>query len=400
MPKVSVIVPVYNVQRYLRGCLDSILAQTMRDLEVVCVNDGSTDASRDIIEDYLHRDPRVRVVDKANAGYGAGINDGFAAATGEWLTILEPDDLFPHDACQLMYEACVADDLDFLKADASVFWGEGQTYREEPAPTSPDRASYEHVFDPSANPGARFSRAGQPGMYRASFIRDKGIRLHESAGASFQDTGLWAQCMFVGTRARFLDRVCYLIRRDNPDSSEKDRRKVYTICDEWDFIRSRIDELSVPHPDECARSSAWFRFRGYRWNLDRIASDKCLEFLERFSADFRKLDEAGELDRSYFEPEEVAWLQEVMASPELVYWRQYAHRDELEGLRAQVGRLVAERDQAAAERDKAVASRDEANRRAQELQAKVDEVYASHSYQVGHALLTPLSAIRHAGDKR
>ena len=400
MPKVSVIVPVYNVQRYLRGCLDSILAQTLTELEVVCVNDGSTDASRDIIEDYLHRDPRIRVVDKPNAGYGAGINDGFDAATGEWLTILEPDDLFPRDACQLMYDACVADDLDFLKADASVFWGEGPTYREEPAPTSPDRPSYEQVFDAAANPGARFSRAGQPGMYRASFIRENGIRLHESPGASFQDTGLWAQCMFAGRRVRFLDRVCYLIRRDNPDSSEKDRRKVFTICDEWDFIRGRIDEMTLPNPYACARASAWFRFRGYRWNLDRIASDKCLDFLERFSEDFRRLDAAGELDRSYFEPEELAWLEGVMASPELVYWRQYAHRDELEGLRAQVGGLQLERDQALAARDRARTERDEANRRADALQAKVDEVYASHSYQVGHALLTPLSAIRHAGDKR
>lgn len=391
-PLVSVIVPAYNVRRYIAGCLDSILVQTLEDLEVVVVNDGSTDGTRDILASYQERDPRVRVVDKPNAGYGAGINDGFDAARGTWLTILEPDDLFPHNACELMYKACAADGLDFLKADASVFAGEGPTYREEPAPTSPYRQAYERVWDTSLNPGAFYARAGQPGMYRADFIRSAGIRLHESPGASFQDTGLWAQCMFMGRRVRFLDRVCYLIRRDNPDSSEKDRNKVYTICDEWDFIRRRIGELSVPQPEACAKSAAWFRFRGYRWNLDRIASDACLDFLRRFADDYRMLDEAGELDRSYFEPEEAAWLDELLASPELVYWRQYANRDELESLRRQVAELSAARDEA-------VRQLEAASVQVRDLQSRADEVYASNSYKVGHALLAPLSALKHAGGR-
>ena len=80
-PTVSLLVPIYNVERYLRECLDSARAQTLDDIEVICINDGSTDGSRAIIQEYLDADPRFRVIDKANSGYGASMNMGLEAAS-------------------------------------------------------------------------------------------------------------------------------------------------------------------------------------------------------------------------------------------------------------------------------------------------------------------------------
>ena len=69
-PKVSILVPIYNTSKYLPECLDSLLGQTLKDIEIVCINDGSTDNSPDIIREYQKRDSRVKLVDKANSGYG------------------------------------------------------------------------------------------------------------------------------------------------------------------------------------------------------------------------------------------------------------------------------------------------------------------------------------------
>ncbi|MCH3948876.1 MAG: glycosyltransferase [Olsenella sp.] len=90
--KVSVVVPTYNVERYLDQCLTSIQMQPFANVEVICVNDGSTDGSLGIMQEHAARDPRVRVIDKPNAGYGAACNAGIDGATGDYVAIVEPDD--------------------------------------------------------------------------------------------------------------------------------------------------------------------------------------------------------------------------------------------------------------------------------------------------------------------
>ncbi len=89
---ISVVVPVYNVAKYLRRCIDSVLAQTCGDWELVCVNDGSTDGSLDILNEYAARDGRIRIISKQNAGVSAARNDGIAAARGEYVLFLDSDD--------------------------------------------------------------------------------------------------------------------------------------------------------------------------------------------------------------------------------------------------------------------------------------------------------------------
>lgn len=92
-PVVSIIIPVYNVERYLRRCLDSVLAQTLTDWEAVCVNDGSPDGSAAILEEYTARDTRFRIVTKTNGGLSDARNAGMAVARGEYLVFLDSDDM-------------------------------------------------------------------------------------------------------------------------------------------------------------------------------------------------------------------------------------------------------------------------------------------------------------------
>ncbi len=92
MPKISVIVPVYNVERYLSRCLDSILSQTYSDIEIICVNDGSTDNSADILSDYAARDSRVKIVTQKNSGLSVARNIGLKHATGQYISFIDSDD--------------------------------------------------------------------------------------------------------------------------------------------------------------------------------------------------------------------------------------------------------------------------------------------------------------------
>ena len=105
VPKVSVVVPVYNVEKYLRQSLDALVAQTLREIEIICVNDGSTDASLSILEEYSRKDVRIRIISRQNAGYGSAVNAGIGAARGEFLAIAEPDDYVDPAMFETLYFA-------------------------------------------------------------------------------------------------------------------------------------------------------------------------------------------------------------------------------------------------------------------------------------------------------
>ena len=103
MVKVSVIIPVYNVEKSLRQCLESLLGQTLEDIELLCINDGSTDGSLEILEEYASKDERVKIFDKENEGQGVGRNIGIKNATGEFIAFVDPDDWVEPEMYEKMY---------------------------------------------------------------------------------------------------------------------------------------------------------------------------------------------------------------------------------------------------------------------------------------------------------
>lgn len=102
-PAVSVIIPIYNMEKYIRQCLDSVLGQTLQKIEVLCVNDGSTDRTPKILQDYAEKDQRVRVITQKNSGAGTARNRGLAEAKGETLSFLDADDFFEPDMLETAY---------------------------------------------------------------------------------------------------------------------------------------------------------------------------------------------------------------------------------------------------------------------------------------------------------
>lgn len=111
-PKVSVIIPVYNVEPFLARCLDSVVGQTLREIEIVCVDDGSPDRSIDILRRYAAGDNRIRVISQENRGLGGARNRGFDAATGEYILFVDSDDWIDPAYCERLYEAARATGAD------------------------------------------------------------------------------------------------------------------------------------------------------------------------------------------------------------------------------------------------------------------------------------------------
>ncbi len=115
MPAISVIIPVYNVEPYLRECLDSVVNQTFRDLEIICVNDGSTDGSAAILEEYAAKDSRVQIVTKENGGLNSARNAGLERVTGEYFAIVDSDDWLDLTAYEKAYIRAKESDADMTQ---------------------------------------------------------------------------------------------------------------------------------------------------------------------------------------------------------------------------------------------------------------------------------------------
>ena len=114
-PKVSVIIPVYNVEKYLRECLDSLVNQTLKEIEIICVDDGSTDSSLDILKEYASKDNRITVIKQQNLHAGVARNAGLSVARGEYVHFLDSDDWVSVDNYSKLYDITLAHKANVIK---------------------------------------------------------------------------------------------------------------------------------------------------------------------------------------------------------------------------------------------------------------------------------------------
>ena len=125
IPKISVIIPVYNTEKYLRRCIDSVLAQTYQDFELLLIDDGSKDSSGAICDEYASQDTRVRVFHKENGGVSSARNLGLDHARGEWITFVDADDWMADDMLQQMLDTADAEGADVVLADLAFSFSKG-----------------------------------------------------------------------------------------------------------------------------------------------------------------------------------------------------------------------------------------------------------------------------------
>lgn len=297
-PMVSFLVPIYNVERYLEECLDSAVSQTLKDLEIICINDGSTDSSPDIIRRYMAKDNRVKIIDKANSGYGSSMNMGLDAATGKYIAILESDDYLELDALETMVAAAEKYRAEVVKTDFFLFWSKPDVINER-------FFWVDEIIEGHINPQIErevFYRKPSiwSAIYNREFLEKNDIRFLETPGASYQDAGFNFKVWASATNAVLINRAFLHYRQDNEASSVNSPGKVFCVCDEYAEMHRYLDS----HCSDRAYLRAILakmRFDTYEWNYNRLSSELRKQFLPKMREDVLSDIEKGYTDLNIFD---------------------------------------------------------------------------------------------------
>lgn len=317
LPKISIIVPVYNTEIYLADCLQSICGQTLKDIEIICVDDGSTDRSGEIIDKFAVLDKRVTAIHKANTGYGSSMNLGMDAAKGKYIGIVESDDWISKEMMQALYECAEMNEVDFVKADFYRFVHQADgTIRKIYNHLAWDKSYYNRVLCPSDEIEAfRFVMNIWSGIYSTDFIRKNHIRFNETPGASFQDNGFWFQTFALAQKAYFLNTPLYMNRRDNPLSSVNNKEKVFASCTEYDFIHEWV-EKNLNERKRYFYLCAEGRVRNYLFTIERIDDVFKPDFYKKFREDYIKLLEKEEVAETLLPDRWQYRIRRILDNPE------------------------------------------------------------------------------------
>ncbi len=193
MTKVSIVVPIYGVEKYIRQCLDSILNQTLKDIEVILIDDGSPDKCGEIVDEYALKDSRIKVIHQVNQGYGVAVNAGLDIAQGDYVGIVEPDDYIEPDMYEKLYNQITKFDADMCKASFYKYNSQAKSKEKENEiwkyeiqniedfPT--DRAftikEYPKLFI--------FHASVWSNIYKRDFLEKNNIRFNNTKSSSYQD---------------------------------------------------------------------------------------------------------------------------------------------------------------------------------------------------------------------
>lgn len=349
MPKISVLMPIYNVERYLHEALLSVADQTLRDIEILCINDGSTDDSRAIAAEFCKLDARFRLIDKPNSGYGASMNRGLAEAQGDYIAILEPDDIYEPTALETLYKAAQVSDADVTKANYWFYWSKPQPKDKLIQVVKPawfeDAAQIEHlavgslvigsnngdasdgiacmVADPYELPGIFFMIPSiWSALYKRSYLAEHSIRFLETPGASFQDLSFTFKVFAYTHKVCLVDAPVLHYRQDNESSSVNDPKKAYCVIEELAEIDAVVEALAVNNDlgdqvpiksqntrmqrvvsDQYLSQIAYrIAYDNYLWNYQRLAPDVRKAFIQQGANDLRAKQADGYYNPEFFEP--------------------------------------------------------------------------------------------------
>ena len=283
-PVVSVIVPVYNVEQYLPQCLDSIVNQTLKNIEIICVNDSSTDNSLNILNHYAEKDPRIKVVTQPNGGAGAARNRGLSLAAGKYLSFLDSDDFFEPDMLELAYNKAVCDKADFVVFQSDQYYTDRKefvsvpwTLREkEIPPYTPfnHRQMTDNIFKV-------FVGWAWDKLYDREFVEKNHLRFQEQRTSN--DMLFVFSGVAVAKRISVVKKVLAHQRRDAKDSLSKTRENSWhCFYDALSALRDRLKSEGLY--DELEKDYINYALHFSLWNIRTLAEPTRRRLIEKMKA--------------------------------------------------------------------------------------------------------------------
>ncbi len=291
---VSIVMPIYNVSRFLEQSLGGLLKQTLKNIEIICVNDGSTDNSLNIVNYYAREDKRIKIVDGTNHGYGYAMNRGFELANGEYIGILEPDDYADNEMFESLYKIAKQNDLDVVKSNYYIYREKiGTNVFEEVLIDRPYNKVTSIIEDPSI---VTLRPCIWSAIYKREFILKNNIKFNETPGASYQDTAFSFKTLMYANRIMFIKEPYLHYRFDNEDSSVNSSGKVFSVCDEFDSIQAELNE-NADFKNRLIKPLQALKANTYAWNEGRLSDEYKKMFRDRAALEFIKAEYDGCLDR-------------------------------------------------------------------------------------------------------
>lgn len=248
--KVSIIIPVYNVENYLHRCLDSIVNQTLKEIEIICIDDGSTDGSSSILKDYANRDSRIKVVAQDNSGQGAARNLGISIASGDYIGFVDSDDWVDEDMYRIMFNEAIKNDSDMHICTIEQFDNETGTKNDY-------FCKYDKYFRKEledrvfslrdiSNVIFKINRVSWNKIYRKSFIKKNEIVF--SNERYYQDNLFTYFAFYFAKRISFTRKPLYVYRVNRPGATGLNQQKANHLM----AVNSEIETIMIERNIELA----------------------------------------------------------------------------------------------------------------------------------------------------
>lgn len=233
MPLVTIIMPSLNVKNYIQECMESVIGQSLQDIEILAIDAGSTDGTLEILKDYEQKDARVKVIMSDKRSYGYQVNLGLEKASGDYIGIVETDDYISVTMLEKLVDCIKRNDVDYVKGRVAYVaqLPNGEKWIHEMGlPITAE--SVGQVVKPCDMPELLHKDIYLwLGLYKKSFLEN--IRLNETPGAAFQDQGFLLKTFNTSKRAMYVDEIVYYYRQDNSGSSVFNRNGFAYLVGEY-----------------------------------------------------------------------------------------------------------------------------------------------------------------------
>lgn len=313
MAQVSVIIPVYNAEKYINQCLDSIVGQTLRDIEIICVDDGSSDRSLEILREYQERDDRVKVIEQPNGGAGAARNNGLRHATGEYLSFLDADDFFEPDMLEEAVAAAETYKADFVVFNSDQYHMDKDTFVAVPwvlrkcdiPPYMP--FSYRQLTD---NVFKTFVGWAWDKLYRRSFVEEHELWYQEQRTSN--DMLFVFSALVVAKRIAIVDKVLAHQRRGGSESLSVTREKSWhCFHDALNALKKRLVEENIFW--ELEKDYVNYALHFSLWHLNTLAEPTHQMLQEKLCSEwFEEFGIVGKPEDYFYNRKEYAQFSQLM----------------------------------------------------------------------------------------
>lgn len=335
--KVSIIMPSLNVKGYIKEAVRSAMNQTLREIEIICIDAGSDDGTWEILSQLAETDERIVLCHSDVKSYGYQVNMGLDMTKGEYVAILETDDYVDPKMYERLYRVAVQYDCDYVKSDCYAYWtqdnGERFFFKKK---TFLNGELYDEIMEPKKHPEtATYDWYLWSGIYKKEFLTKNNIRLSETQGAAFQDIGFIFQTNVYAKRAIYRQEAYYRYCVDREEASSNSGKGLKYSYQEFDRMCRMLD--SVGETDQEILSALYCRmaksviccYEGISTGYVEIADSDRMKYYTWFQKKLKDAIEKDIINDQILRPEIWSKLEVLLVSEESYIRKIRDHEDDI-----------------------------------------------------------------------